>query len=157
MPKPKAHAVPMHDLVLEGTVVSVSADREHRFAKPPRREILLVKGQGVAGDAHAGAFVQHRYIARRNPRLPNLRQVHLIPAELLVILRDDGYDLHPGDLGENITTAHFELERMPLGTSVRLGPTAIVELTGLRTPCALINRFRVGLKRRVESSERTAS
>jgi MOSC domain-containing protein YiiM len=44
---------------------------------------------------------------------------------------------------------------MPLGTLIELGPTAILELTGLRTPCLLIDHFRAGLKRRVFSSEET--
>jgi MOSC domain-containing protein YiiM len=110
---------------------------------------VLVEGHGVEGDAHASAFVRHRYLARRQPRLPNLRQVHLIPVELFETLGRAGYDVHPGDLGENITTAGLALERLPLGTRIRLGPIAIVELTGLRTPCVLIDRFRKGLKKQV--------
>ncbi|MET4789398.1 MOSC domain-containing protein YiiM [Bradyrhizobium japonicum] len=44
---------------------------------------------------------------------------------------------------------------MPLGTLIELGPSAVVELTGLRTPCVLIDRFRAGLKRQVFSSAET--
>ena len=145
----------MRDLVLEGTVAAVAADQGHHFSKGGQHHILLIEGHGVEGDAHAGAFVEHRYLARRQPRLPNLRQVHLIPFELFDTLRTCGYVVRPGDLGENVTTADLELERMPLGTRIRLGPTAIVELTGLRTPCVLIDRFRAGLKRHVLSSEKT--
>lgn len=116
---------------------------------------MLIEGHGVEGDAHAGAFIKHRYLARRQPRLANLRQVHLIPAELFEALRLEGYDIGPGELGENITTIGLELERMPLRTLIRLGPSAIVELTGLRTPCVLIDRFRSGLKRHVLSSAAT--
>jgi len=76
-------------------------------------------------------------------------------ATRLDFLREFSRDVRPGDLGENLTTADLELERMPLGTRIRLGPTAIVELTGLRTPCVLIERFRAGLKRHVLSSEKT--
>jgi hypothetical protein len=148
MPKPPP-------LSLEGTVVAVAADRGHHFSKPPQDRIMLVKGHGVEGDAHAGEFVRHRYLARRQPRLPNLRQVHLIPAELFASLLEAGFQIAAGDLGENITTAGLDLERMPHGTRVELGRTAIVELTGLRTPCMLIDRFRPGLKRRVISSEKT--
>lgn len=101
---------------------------------------------------HAGAFVKHRHLARRQPRRGNLRQVHLIPSELFEALRSEGYDVGPGELGENITTIGLELERMPLGTRIQLGPSAIVELTGLRTPCVLIDRFRSGLKRHGLSS-----
>jgi MOSC domain-containing protein YiiM len=145
----------MHDVALEGTVVAVAADRGHHFSKAPQRDILLVEGHGVEGDAHSGASVRHRYLARRRPSLPNLRQVHLIPSELFETIGEVGYDVRPGELGENITTVGLELERMPLGTLIGLGPSAIVELTGLRTPCVLIDRFRAGLKRHVLSSEKT--
>jgi MOSC domain-containing protein YiiM len=104
---------------------------------PPDR----VLNAGVEGDAHAGSFVRHRYLARRQPGFPNLRQVHLIRSELFASLREVGFEVGAGDLGENITTAGLDLERMPLGTRVALGPSAIVELTGLRTPCVLIDRF----------------
>ena len=141
-----------NDLSLEGRVVAVAADRRHHFSKSTLDHIVLVEGRGVEGDAHAGAFVRHRYLARRQPRLPNLRQVHLIPSELFATLLDTGFEVGAGDLGENITTAGLNLERMPLGTLIELGPTAMFELTGLRTPCVLIDRFQAGLKRQVLSS-----
>lgn len=144
-----------HDLSLEGRIVAVAADRAHRFSKPTRDSIVLVEGHGVQGDAHAGPFVRHRYLARRRPRLPNIRQVHLIPSELFATLIEAGFEVGAGDLGENISTAGLDLERMPLGTVIELGRTAVVELTGLRTPCVLIDRFRVGLKRHVLSSAET--
>ncbi|WP_376707377.1 MOSC domain-containing protein [Bradyrhizobium japonicum] len=94
-------------------------------------------------------------MARRRPRLPNLRQVHLIPSELFPSLLEAGFEVGAGDLGENVTTAGLDLERMPLGILIELGPSAVVELTGLRTPCVLIDRFRAGLKRQVLSSSET--
>jgi hypothetical protein len=120
-----------HDLSLDGRVVAVAADRGHLFSKPTQDRIILVKDHGVEGDAHAGPFVRHRYLARRQPRLPNLRQVHLIPSELFVSLLRVGFEVGAGDLGENMTTAGLELERMPLGALIGLGPTAVIELTGL--------------------------
>jgi hypothetical protein len=144
-----------HDLSLEGRVVAVAADRGHHFSKPTQDCTVLVEGHGVEGDAHASAFVRHRFLARRQPRLPNLRQVHLIPSELFATLSDAGFSVAGGELGENITTAGLDLERMPLGTLIELGSAAIIELTGLRTPCVLIDRFRAGLKRQVLSSAET--
>jgi MOSC domain-containing protein YiiM len=146
---------PMEDLSPSGSVVAVASDQVHHFSKTAQRDIELVEGHGVEGDAHAGALVRHRYLARRQPHLPNLRQVHLIPSELFGTLRQAGYEVGPGDLGENVTTEGLALERLPLGTRIRLGSTATVELTGLRTPCVLIDRFRPGLKRHVVSSEKT--
>ena len=130
------------------SVVGVSIDAKHRFSKAPRPSITLVKGRGVEDDAHFGEFVKHRYLARRNPRAPNLRQVHLIPGELLEALCADGYEVAPGDRGENITTKGLDLERLPLDTELRMGNDAIILLT-LRTPCVLIDRFRSGLKARL--------
>jgi hypothetical protein len=140
-------------LSLEGTVIAVAADRAHRFSKPTRDRIVLLAGHGVEGDAHGGPFVRHRYLARRRPRVPNLRQVHLIPSELFASLSEAGFEVAAGDLGENITTTGLDLERMPLGTLIEFGPMAMIELTGLRTPCVLIDRFQPGLKRQMLSSD----
>jgi len=133
----------------------VSRDGDHRFSKPVAPAIRLLAGLGVEGDAHAGVTVQHRSRVAADPTQPNLRQVHLIPAELFAFLAEAGFEVAAGDMGENITTTGLNLERMPLGSLIELGPTAIVELTGLRTPCALIDRFRPGLKRQVLSSAET--
>lgn len=86
------------DLVLEGRVVAVAADRGHHFSKPTQDRIILVEGHGVEGDSHAGPFVRHRYLARRGPRQPNLRQVHLIPSELFPSLLEVGFEVGAGDL-----------------------------------------------------------
>jgi MOSC domain-containing protein YiiM len=135
--------------VLRGSVVAVALDAKHRFSKIPRLSIILTAGHGVKGDAHYGQFVRHRYLARRKPQAPNLRQVHLIPSELFDAVRKSGFDVSPGNLGENITTAGLDLETLPLNTQLRIGPSANIRLTGLRTPCVLIDRFRFGLKSRL--------
>lgn len=136
------------EAVREGKVVAVCADAKHRFSKTPCLSIELVAGHGIEGDAHFGPFMKHRYLARRNPRAPNIRQVHLIPAELIHALRGGGYDVRPGDLGENITTTGLDLEGLPLDAELRIG-SATIRLTGLRTPCVLIDRFKAGLKTRL--------
>jgi MOSC domain-containing protein YiiM len=126
-------------------VVAVSRDGEHRFSKAVAAEITLLVGLGVEGDAHAGVTVQHRSRVAADPTQPNLRQVHLIHAELFAELRDQGFEVGPGQLGENITTSGIDLLRLSRGTRLRLGPEAVVEVTGLRNPCAQINSFRSGL------------
>jgi MOSC domain-containing protein YiiM len=131
------------------SVVAVAIDAHHRFSKSLQPSITVVAGLGVVGDAHFGTFVRHRYLARRNPLAPNLRQIHLIPSELFDALRRAGHDVGPGDLGENITTAGLDLEQLPLETELRIGASATIRLTGLRTPCVLIDRFQAGLKRRL--------
>jgi MOSC domain-containing protein YiiM len=145
MPKTETH-IPQNNHPVEGSVVAVSVDGKHRFSKTPRLSILLTRGHGIEGDAHYGPFVRHRYLARRDPTAANLRQVHLIPSELFDELRTRGFEVRPGNLGENIATMGLDLECLPLGTMLRLGASATVRLTGLRTPCVLIDRFEAGLK-----------
>jgi MOSC domain-containing protein YiiM len=132
---------------MQGTVLSVNSDDAHRFNKTARHAVRLVEGHGIEGDAHAGRFVQHRYQANKAPFTPNRRQVHLIQSELFEEMRGLGFVIGPGDLGENITTVGIDLLTLPLAAQLHLGESAIVELTGLRTPCGLIDKFKTGLKR----------
>jgi MOSC domain len=126
-------------------VVAVCRDGQHRFSKLTADEIMLLAGLGVEGDAHAGVTVQHRSRVAADATQPNLRQVHLIHAELHDELREQGFDLEPGQLGENITTRGLDLLTLPQGTVLRLGPQAVIQITGLRNPCNQINDFRPGL------------
>jgi MOSC domain-containing protein YiiM len=130
-------------------VVSVSRRRGHHFTKPVVDEIVLIEGVGVEGDGHAGATVQHQSRRRWKPHLPNLRQVHLIHSELFDEVGADGFEVAPGEIGENITTRGVDLLALPTGTLLRLGPDAVVELTGLRNPCVQIDRFQDGLMKRL--------
>lgn len=128
-------------------VTAVSRGPRHAFSKPNELWIRLLAGVGVEGDAHAGATVKHRYTARRHPGQPNLRQVHLLHAELHDALNAAGFDVGPGDMGENVTTRGIDLLGLPAGTRLRLGDSAVVEVTGLRDPCVQMDRFRPGLMR----------
>jgi MOSC domain-containing protein YiiM len=131
-------------------VTSVSSNGTYTFNKPSRAEIVLVAGVGVEGDVHAGVTVKHRSRMAADPTQPNLRQVHLIQAELHDELRDAGYDVAPGQLGETVTTRGLDLLGLPRGTVLRFGSGgAAVEVTGLRNPCAQINTFRAGLLNQV--------
>jgi MOSC domain-containing protein YiiM len=130
-----------------GTVLTVASDARHAFSKLLKQHITLLQDHGVEGDAHAGNYVRHRFIAGMWPKQPNRRQVHLIRAELFDELRETGHVVGPGDLGENVTTTGLNLEHLPLGTKLFLGECAVVELTGLRTPCGQIDRFQKGLRR----------
>lgn len=126
-------------------MVAVSRDGEHRLSKACSQEIVLLAGLGVAGDAHAGRTVQHRSRVAADPTQPNLRQVHLIHAELFAELAAQGFEVAPGQLGENVTTRHLDLLALPRGTQLRLGSEAVLEVTGLRNPCFQINAFKPGL------------
>lgn len=128
-----------------GIVTAVSLSPRHAFSKPNALGIRLVAGLGVEGDAHAGVTVKHRSRVRRDPTQPNLRQVHLVHSELFDQLRDKGFAIVPGDIGENVTTRGIDLLALPTGTRLRLGEAAVVEVTGLRNPCVQLDGFQKGL------------
>jgi MOSC domain-containing protein YiiM len=115
------------------------------MSKPNKDAIRLLVGLGVEGDAHAGETVKHRSRVAKDPTQPNLRQVHLIHAELHDELRAKGYDVGPGEMGENVTTRGVDLLGLATGARLRLGQTAVVEVTGLRNPCAQLDGVRPGL------------
>lgn len=130
---------------MPATVLAVSLSPTHTFSKLPQLAVQLLAGLGVEGDAHAGRTVQHRYHVRKDATRPNHTQVHLLQSELFAELAP-GFLLTPGELGENITTSGLDLLSLPLATRLHLGHQAVIELTGLRTPCILIDRFQPGLQ-----------
>ena len=65
-----------------GTVEAVHRSGAYTFSKPSADAIRLLEGLGVEGDVHSGTTVKHRSRMAIDPTLPNLRQVHLIHAEL---------------------------------------------------------------------------
>jgi hypothetical protein len=130
---------------LQRRVVNVGKSGVHEFSKAPCPEIRLFEGLGVEGDAHAGATVKHRSRVAKDPTQPNLRQAHLIHAELFDELAAAGFRVRPGDLGENITTRGLDLLALPRGALLHIGEGAVIEVTGLRNPCQQINKFQDGL------------
>jgi MOSC domain-containing protein YiiM len=130
---------------MTAVVVAVSRSATHTMSKPNEGSITLVEGLGVIGDAHQGATVKHRSRVAKDPTVPNLRQVHLIHAELHDELRTAGFTLAPGEMGENVTTRGVDLLGLPTGARLRLGTDAVIEVTGLRNPCGQLNGLRPGL------------
>lgn len=133
----------------DGVVTAVGLAPQHTFSKPNRPAIRLLAGFGVEGDAHLGATVQHRSRVARDPTQPNLRQVHLIHEELHEELRAAGFAVRAGSMGENVTTRGVDLLGLPRGTLLRLGESAVVEVTGLRNPCPQLDGFQPGLMKAV--------
>ncbi len=129
----------------QGDVVAVARDDTHRFSKALVPSIRITEGLGVDGDAHRGVHVQHRSRIARGPDQPNLRQVHLLHQELLDDLHGAGFPIEPGALGENITTRGVDLLGLPRDTRLHVGSTAVLQVTGLRNPCAQIEQFQPGL------------
>jgi MOSC domain-containing protein YiiM len=126
-------------------VTAVSRSAAHTLVKPTHDSIRLVAGLGVEGDAHLGERIRHRSRVRRDPTEPNRRQVHLIHGELHDELRAAGFAVQPGEMGENVTTRGLELLALPTGTRLRLGDSAVVEVTGTRNPCKQLDRIQPGL------------
>lgn len=143
------------------SVASVSLSGSHSFSKTSVSSITLIPNHGVKGDAHAGPTVQHRPLLNVRPSDANLRQVHLIHAEILQQVSTDpatgakDITLKPGQLGENITTQGVDLLSLPKDTKLLFvdskapkhdAPT--LRLTGLRNPGPQIDAMRKGLKDR---------
>ena len=131
--------------VQSGVVLAVSRNATHTFSKQNQQRIRLLAGLGVEGDAHLGETVKHRSRVAIDPTQPNLRQVHLIHAELHEELQSVGFQVSAGQMGENITTRGIDLLVLPTGTRLHLGDSAVVEVTGLRNPCRQLDRFQAGL------------
>ncbi len=125
-------------------VTAVHSSATHTFSKPSLVQVRVLAGLGVEGDAHAGVTVKHRSRVAADPTQPNLRQVHLLMAELL-----DELEVRPGALGENITTRDLDLLALSAGTVLQLGEDVQVRVTGLRNPCVQIEAFRRGLLKQV--------
>src|SRR6185312_3346344 len=117
----------------------------HTLSKPNAASIRLLAGLGVESDAHLGVTVKHRSRVARDPSQPNYRQVHLIHAELHDELRAAGFAVAAGEMGENLTTRGVDLLGLATGTRLHLGETAVVEITGLRNPCAQLDQITPGL------------
>jgi MOSC domain-containing protein YiiM len=130
-------------------VEAVSTGTSHGIGKQNGDAIRLVEDLGVEGDVHAGATVKHRSRVRKDPTQPNLRQVHLIHRELHEELAAQGFEVEPGQMGENVTTSGVELLALPTGARLRLGAEAVVEVKGLRNPCAQLDEIAPGLMKAV--------
>jgi MOSC domain-containing protein YiiM len=130
---------------LNARVLSVHSSSEYTFTKTDQTEITLLAGLGVQNDVHSGAQVRHRSRVAADPTQPNLRQVHLMHQELFDECTELGFDVKPGQLGENITTTGIDLLNLPTGTVLRVGERALIAVTGLRNPCKQINAFQDGL------------
>jgi MOSC domain-containing protein YiiM len=126
-------------------VVSVNRAAGHGFSKTPVEEIMLVAGEGVVGDAHRGKTVKHRSRVKQDPTQPNLRQVHLLHVELLEQLQRAGFAVKPATIGENITTSGLDVLALPTGTILVIGSDVKLEVTGLRNPCAQLDKYQAGL------------
>jgi MOSC domain-containing protein YiiM len=130
-------------------VLAVHSSPTHTMQKNTQSRIVLLEGLGVEGDAHLGVTVKHRSRVAQDPTQPNLRQVHLIHTELLEEVKEKGFHVIPGQMGENITTSGIDLLSLPKDTILSIGATAQIRVTGLRNPCAQLDGIQPGLMKAV--------
>jgi len=130
-------------------VIAVSLSKTHTFSKPNQEAIQLIAGLGVEGDAHSGKTVKHRFLMKKDASRANIRQIHLIHAELLDSLEEKGFSVKAGELGENITTRGIDLLGLPTRTTLKIGADVVIEITALRNPCKQIDEFQKGLLKEV--------
>jgi hypothetical protein len=130
------------------TVLAVSRSATHTMSKPNVDSLQILKGLGVENDAHQGITVKHRSRVARDPSQANLRQVHLIHAELFAEVATQGFNVLPGQMGENITTTGIALLSLPKGTILEIGSVQL-EVTGLRNPCSQLDGLQNGLLKAV--------
>lgn len=98
--------------------ISISKERGTKKYNVPTAE--LKAGFGIAGDAHAGDW--HR-------------QVSLLGEESIEKMKAKGADVTEGDFAENITTEGIDLQSLAIGSKLRLGPEAEVEITQFGKEC----------------------
>ncbi|MEH6443605.1 MAG: MOSC domain-containing protein [Oceanospirillaceae bacterium] len=130
-------------------VVSLSKDKEHQFSKKVHESLNFLKELGVEGDAHCGKTVKHRSRVKVDPTQPNLRQVHLIHSELILELRNKGFEVLAGTIGENVMTEGLDLLSLPKNTILKLGINVVLKVTGLRNPCPQLDNYQKGLTKAV--------
>ena len=138
-------------------VIAVHKSATHSLHKYGQVHIHLLEGLGVEGDAHMGHTVKHRSRVAKDPSQPNLRQVHLIHAELFKELKGKGFNITPGLMGENITTKGIDLLALPTNTILKIGAKAQVQITGLRNPCHQLNGIQDGLMKAVLGKDSKAN
>lgn len=127
-------------------IKGVSSCLEYGFSKKPKNKVFIRRDFGVVGDVHGGRYVRHLYdIRKKGKGAPNIKQVHLIDSEILQTLNRQGFNVNPGDMGENITTEGVDLMNLPVDTELQLGQSCVIRLTGARIPCDKINEFQSGL------------
>ncbi len=127
-----------------GTVIGVCCNPEPGIPKPVVERIHLLEDLGVEGDYHAGKLVRHRYLAKKYPTQPNLRQVLIVDGAVYRELVEQGIYLGPGSMGENVTVEDLPVMALVEGARLVLG-NALLEVTEVRVPCKQLNGMHAGL------------
>jgi MOSC domain-containing protein YiiM len=101
-------------------IVSIAISTKKGTRKTCVTKANLIKDQGLEGDAHAG---------------PWHRQVSFLASESIEKARHGGLEVTFGDFAENIATEGIEWLKVPIGTRLKLGDSALVEITQIGKEC----------------------
>ena len=101
-------------------ILAVSVSEKKGVKKDNIPEGLLIENFGLKDDAHAGDW--HR-------------QISLLAMESIEKIKAKGLDVGPGDFAENITTIGINLVSLPIGTRLKIGDEALVEVTQIGKEC----------------------
>lgn len=129
----------------QGSIKTVCKKSEPKLPKFPVEEIHLIENHGVEGDYHAGEFIRHRYLARKDPTRPNHRQVLITDTSIYQTLANQGFQIDHGMLGENIVMEGVNVMVLPIGSKLTINE-AILEITEIREPCYQLNDMHPGLQ-----------
>jgi len=124
----------------QGSVVAVCQKAEPGLPKLEVNAIHLIEDHGIVGDYHAGKFVRHRYLAKKDPTQPNLRQVLIVDTFIFAEIAEQDILLKPGMLGENILVDGIAVMDLIDGTHLEIGET-LLEVTEVRNPCYQLNEM----------------
>ncbi len=141
----------MNTSLSRGSVVAVCKKADPGIPKFEVAVIQLLENYGAAGDYHAGKYVRHRYLAKKDPTKPNQRQVLLIDTSILANLASQDIHLEPGMMGENIIVNGISIMTLPIGTQIQVGE-AVLEITEVRNPCYQLNESHPNLEETVKTS-----
>lgn len=115
------------DLIIEkskkviGKVIAISISRKKGIPKTNIDTANLIENFGIDGDIHAGNW--HR-------------QVSFLAIESINKMRDAGIPkLRPGAFAENITTEFINLPVIEIGSRIKIGVEAELEITQIGKEC----------------------
>lgn len=98
-----------------GKVIAISISKKKGIPKTNVQSAKLIENFGIEGDVHAGNW--HR-------------QVSFLALESIDKMRKKGLaNLRPGAFAENITTEFLELPELEVGTRIKIGREAELEIT----------------------------
>ncbi|NIM02995.1 MOSC domain-containing protein [bacterium] len=111
-------------------IISINRSDKKGTVKKPMRQAILRRNWGLVGDAHGG-------LSRRQVSLLGIENIRKFMVRIAKLKRCKSakFKIGPGDFAENITTGGFDLNSLPMGTKLKLGNRAVIEITQRGKAC----------------------